>query len=126
VLHAPRAPVWRYYFSRRPANAPTGFKGVPHGGEVPAVFDSGDLCNCLAVPATDADRSAAGAVADRWVAFASRGIPDAQAPPSWPRDGRLVSQVLEFGDETVVRKEFMRQRLDAFIGAGNVLDAVLR
>jgi para-nitrobenzyl esterase len=126
VLHAPRAPVWRYYVSRRPANATTAFKGVTHGGEVPPVFDSGDLCNCLTVPATDADRNAASGVADRWVAFASRGVPDAESLPTWPRDGRLVSQVLEFGDETAVRKEFMRQRLDAFIGAGNVLDALLR
>ena len=126
ALHAARAPVWRYYFSRRPGGVPPSVKGVPHGGEVAVVFESAELCNCLSAPATDDDRRVAREVADRWAAFAATRKPDAAAPPAWPRDGRLVSKVLEFGEQTTVRDEFMRQRLDAFIGAGNLLDAVLR
>jgi para-nitrobenzyl esterase len=126
VLHAARAPVWRYYFSRKPAGVAATAKGVTHGGEVPAVFESGDLCGCLPAPATEDDRRAARDVADRWAAFAATGTPDVGSPPAWPRDGRLLAKVLEFGDQTTVREEFMRQRLDAFIGAGNLLDAALR
>ena len=126
VLHAARAPVWRYYFSRKPAGVAATAKGVPHGGEVPVVFESGELCGCLAAPATEDDRRAAHDVADRWAAFATTGRPDAQAPPVWPRDGRVLATVLEFGEQTTVREEFMRRRLDAFITAGNLLDAALR
>jgi para-nitrobenzyl esterase len=126
VLQARRAPTWRYYMSRVPDNAAPGTAGVPHGGEVAVVFGSGDVCNCLGAAATEADRAASRALVERWSTFARTGTPDATGGPAWPRDGVLTGRVLEFGPETVVREEFMRNRLNAFIGAGNLLDAALR
>jgi para-nitrobenzyl esterase len=126
VLNAPHAPTWRYYFSRRPEGAPITQAGVPHGGEIAVVFGSGDTCNCTAARWTEADRTASRRVVERWVAFAKSGRPDAAAGPRWPTDGRLSSTVLEFGDDEVLRPEFMRNRLNLFIGGGNLLDKVLR
>jgi para-nitrobenzyl esterase len=122
VLHAARAPTWRYYFSRLPEAAAPGTPGVMHGGEVAVVFGSGDGCNCLAAAWTEADRAASRRLVERWTTFARTGQPG----PGWPRDGRLAGRVLEFGADDQVREEFMRDRLNLFISAGNLLDAALR
>ncbi len=126
ALHAPRAPTWRYYFSRRPQNLVSTQPGVPHGGEIPVVFGTGDTCGCTAAPWTDADRAVSRHVTERWLTFAKTGQPDAADGPRWPRDGRLVGTVLEFSDMPTVQPEFMRDRLNLFISGGNLLDAVLR
>lgn len=122
LLHRRHAPAWRYYFSRLPERAPAGTLGVPHGGEVPVVFGSGDVCRCLAVPLSDADRAASAAVMARWTRFAARGEPGA----GWPQDGRIGGRVLEFADEPAVRDDFMSQRITLFINAGNLLERALR
>ncbi len=126
VLNAPHAPTWRYYFSRRAEGVAATQPGVPHGGEIAVVFGTGDTCGCTAAPWTEADRAASQQVAERWVAFARTGRPDAADGPRWPRDGRLAGTVLEFGDTPTVQPELMRDRLNVFISAGNVLDRVLR
>ncbi len=126
VLNAPHAPTWRYYFSRRAEGLAATQPGVPHGGEIPVVFGTGDTCNCTAAPWTEADRAASRRVAERWVAFATTGRPDATDGPRWPTDGRVRGTVLEFGETQRRQDEFMRDRLNVFIGAGNLLDSVLR
>ncbi len=126
VLNVPHAPTWRYYFSRRAEGLASTQPGVPHGGEIAVVFGTGDSCNCTAAPWTEADRAASRRVAERWVAFATTGRPDAMDGPRWPTDGRVRGTVLEFGEAQRVQDEFMRDRLNVFIGAGNLLDSVLR
>jgi para-nitrobenzyl esterase len=122
LLHARRAPTWRYYFSRLPERAEPGTPGVMHGGEVPVVFGSGDVCHCLSAPVTDADRAASRRLVERWSRFAIDGRPGS----GWPRDG-LAGRVLEFSnDGERVRQEFMRERMALFISAGNLLQAALR
>ncbi len=121
VLHAAKAPVWRYYFSRVPDGLRGTHPGVPHGGEVPPVFGTGDLCACTGATPTDDDRAAAQAVSSRWVRFARDGRPDLPGLPTWPADSKFKSVLLEFGDKQVVRSEFMRHRLNTFIAAGNLL-----
>jgi para-nitrobenzyl esterase len=95
--------------------------GVPHGGEVPSVFGTADLCACTGGTPTASDCAAAKAVEARWVAFAHDGQPAVPGLPAWPVDTKSKSVVLEFGEEQEVRPAFMRQRLDAFIAAGNLL-----
>ena len=121
VLHAAKAPVWRYYFSRVPDGLRGKQPGVSHGGEVPPVFGTADLCACTGATPTDGDRAAAQAVAARWVAFARDGRPDVPGLPAWPADAKFKSVLLEFGDQQVVRPDFMRHRLNTFIAAGNLL-----
>ena len=117
-LHSTRAPTWRYFFGRVADNLrPQLASGVPHGGEIAAVFDVGDGCGCLGALLTEADRVASGRVADYWVSFARDGVPTADDAPVWPRDGRQRAETLEFGADAVVpRTDFRRRRLDTFIG----------
>ena len=70
---------------------------------------------------TDGDRAAAQAVAARWVGFARDGRPDVRGLQAWPADAKFKSVLLEFGDEQVVRPDFMRHRLNTFIAASNLL-----
>jgi len=121
VLHAAKAPVWRYYFSRVPDGLRGKQPGVPHGGEVAPVFGTADLCACTGATPTDGDRAAAQAMAARWLSFARDGKVDVPGLPAWPADTKFKSVLLEFGGRQVVRPAFMRQRLNAFIAAGNLL-----
>ncbi len=120
-LHSTRAPTWRYYFSRVPTNQRATLAGVPHGGEIAAVFGADDACLCLPAQASDDDRAYAKRVGDLWTAFARGAIPEAPDTPPWPRDGRGAARTMEFGDEIVVRETFMKRRLNAFIGALNLI-----
>ncbi len=115
VLHAPRAPTWRYYFDQLPAQDRPRQPGVAHGGEVPAVFGTGDLCGCLSTPLTDDDRRTWQGLAARWVAFAQTGKPDVSAGPTWPPDSLWRPVVLAFGDAQLAQPGFMAQRLNTLI-----------
>jgi para-nitrobenzyl esterase len=123
-LHSTRAPTWRYYFSRVPTNLRATMPGVPHGGEIAAVFGADDACACLAAKASDDDRAFSRRIGALWTAFARGAIPESPDAPPWPRDGRNAARTMEFGDELVVRDDFMKRRLDAFIGALKLLGAL--
>ena len=120
-LHTAHAPTWRYYFDRVPASLRATRSGTPHGGEIADVFGVDDACGCLAAPLTDADRSASQRIGDAWFAFAVDGIPAIGADTPWPRDTRARGQLMEFGDTATLRPDFMKRRLNAFIGALGVL-----
>jgi len=122
VLQSERTPTWRYHYSRLSSNAQNQ-PGVGHGGEIPAVFGTGYSCKCLGAPLTPADRAAGAALAERWVAFARSGEPTASSGARWPADSRARPVVLEFADAEAVQPDFMRQRLNTFIGALNLLGA---
>ena len=70
-----------------------------------------------------ADRAAGAALAERWVAFARSGEPTASSGARWPTDSRARPVVLEFADAEAVQPDFMRQRLNTFIGALNLIGA---
>lgn len=120
-LQSSRAPTWRYYYDHVPGGARREQPGVGHGGEIPAVFDSGSACQCLPAPPTEADAALFDEVQARWVAFALGGTPDAPDRAPWPRDGRLNSVAMVFDGTGKAEPGFMRQRLDAFILASRVL-----
>lgn len=115
VLHAPRAPTWRYYFDQLPAGDRGREPGVVHGGEVTAIFGTGDICACLKVPLTDVDRRLWQGISSRWAAFAKTGKPDVAAGPVWPTDSLWRPVVMEFGDTTDAKPGFMAQRLNTLI-----------
>jgi para-nitrobenzyl esterase len=114
-LHSQSTPTWRYYFSHVQQGLQGRVPGVGHGGEIPFVMGTGGDCDCLAVPFTAADRRFSRQVGDYWFAFARSGRPDADHAPVWPQDGVRQARTLEFGDETMLRKDFMKTRLNAFI-----------
>ena len=122
-LHSARAPTWRYRFARVAEGQRARLaSGVPHGGEIAAVFDLDDGCGCLGAPLTAADREASRRVADYWVAFARGGVPAADGAPVWPTDGRKRAETLEFrADGITLSTDLHKRRLNALIGALNLL-----
>ena len=124
VLHSKTVPTWRYYFSHVPQQARALKPGAAHGDEVSAVFGTGDLCACLPAPLTEADREVARQMAARWVAFAKTGDPNVVTTaiaPRWPPDSRYRPVALEFGDQQTVQPDFMKNRLNSFIGVLNLV-----
>ena len=124
-LHSKAAPTWRYYFSRVQQGLRAQAPGVAHGGEVPFVLDTGTGCGCLEVAFTDADTAYSREVGDYWLALAKSGAPRVAGQPDWPRDGARASRVMEFGERPVAREDFMKTRLDVFIGVLKTLDVML-
>ena len=120
-LHSARAPTWRYYYGYVPSGLRSRQSGVPHGGEVALTMGTLDRCQCLGAPVTDADRAASGRVSQHWFDFARSGTPVPQDADAWPRDGQRNAKLLEFGDTDAVRTDFMKPRLNAFIGTLNVI-----
>ena len=124
VLHSQTTPTWRYYFSHVHQQARAIKPGAAHGDELTAVFGTGELCACLPTPLTDADREVGRRLAERWVAFAKAGDPAVAATastPGWPRDSRWRPVVLEFGEQQTVQPDFMKNRLNSFIGVLNLV-----
>ena len=121
-LHSAQAPTWRYHFSQVPASLRDRLPGVPHGGEITTVFGTGDTCACMDAPWTEAERALSRRVGDYWFEFARSGVPAAAGAPTWPQDQRAVSKTLEFGDTLEVRTDFMKRRLNTFIGTLNTME----
>jgi para-nitrobenzyl esterase len=114
-LQSQRAPTWRYYFSHRAPDSRA--PGVPHGGDVPYVFGTGDRCGCLPKPMRAQDWVMAAVVGDYWTQFARAGEPSSPRAPPWPRDGIREPRTLELGSEgPIVRPDFLAPRLNAYIG----------
>lgn len=108
-LHARVAPIYRYYFSYLVQNERSNLPGVPHAGEIPYVFGTGDAVWDAAM--TDADREMSRKVMAYWLAFAKTGAPAVEGSPAWPTHTTRADRVLEFGDEIVARSNFMQPRL---------------
>ena len=125
-LHADKAPTWRYYFSHVPDELRGRQPGAPHGGEVAFVLGTGELCQCTgAASFSEADRAVSRQLGQRWFEFARAGEPVRRDGPGWPKDARRVSRVLQFSDSTEVQTNFMKTRLNTFIGTLNVADRFL-
>ncbi|MBK6651361.1 MAG: carboxylesterase family protein [Betaproteobacteria bacterium] len=116
-----KAPVYRYYFNRRPPLAPAlsiqplAAPGVYHFAEVQYVF------NNLHVQADwgwqDADRKLADTMGSYWVNFAKNGDPNGPGLPAWPiYKGGKGGQVMELGANIVAREEPNRERFELLDG----------
>ena len=110
-LHSAKAPTWRYYF------AGTNVNGMVHGGEVPYVFGTLDMCQCIGRPVQPSDRALEGRMSGRWAAFVNSHSPDGKT--MWPQDNRRPGQVLEIGERDMVRSGFMAARINTMIVALN-------
>ena len=121
-LHSSRAPTWRYYFG----HVGEGVRdqqthGVPHGAEIAFSMGTLDACACLGAPVTAADRAVAERTTQRWFDFALSGTPVPRDAAQWPRDDAREARLLEIGAADEVRVDYMKPRLNAFIGTLNLL-----
>ncbi len=120
-LHSSRAPTWRYHYGYLGEGAGAGTPGVAHGAELPYTMGTLDGCACLGAPVTARDRAASQRVTQRWFDFALTGTPVPRDADLWPRDEARAARVLEMAATDEVRVDFMKARLNAFIGVLNVL-----
>ncbi|MEO6079582.1 MAG: carboxylesterase family protein [Steroidobacteraceae bacterium] len=93
------SPVFVYYMDQRPPYAADSrnadVAGVPHGAELPYVFQQ---LNLTKLPWTDADRRIADAMGTYWTNFAKTGNPNGAGLPSWPAFTSKDSQRMVFKD----------------------------
>ena len=125
-LHSARAPTWRYYYGKAGDTARATPNGVAHGADVPYTMGTAADCQCLGAPATAQDRAAAERTSQRWFDFAATGTPVPRDADLWPRDGRRDARLLELGETDTVRPDYMKRRLDAFIGVLKAAGALTR
>lgn len=88
--------VFYYYFNQhpeRPADSPEADHGMPHGVDVPYVFQTLDHAN---TPVTPEDRAMSEIVATYWTNFAKRGDPNGPAVPAWPEFTEGAPKVMHF------------------------------
>ncbi|MGH9843855.1 MAG: carboxylesterase/lipase family protein, partial [Blastocatellia bacterium] len=124
--HSKLAPVWRYYFDYTAVRLRPRFpNGVPHGGEIVYTLNTGDLSPGTKEIFTDADREYARRVSDYWFEFARTGIPASRGGPLWPRDTGRQDKTMQFGNPMAVQTNFMRARLNIFIGGSKLLGGLL-
>ncbi len=94
-----RSKVFLYYFDQHPeraADSPAADHGMPHGVDVPYVFQTLDRSN----PELKAgDFAISETVATYWTNFARHGDPNGPGVPAWPEFTEGKGQVMWFHDE---------------------------
>jgi para-nitrobenzyl esterase len=109
-LHAQHGnPTFVYHFSYTPAAQRATTLGLPHGGELPYVFDTP-----RATPFDDEGKAVAAAANKYWAQFAKTGDPDSAGGALWPRFTAADEYVMEFpaSGVPVAAKHFHKDRLD--------------
>jgi para-nitrobenzyl esterase len=94
-----RSKVFYYYFDQHPAReagSPQADHGMPHGVDVPYVFQTLDGKD---PKLTAGDRAISETVSSYWTNFAKRGDPNGPGLPAWPRFTERDGQVMHFRDE---------------------------
>lgn len=120
--HSKRALTWRYYFDYTAVKDRPKFPyGVPHGSEIVFALDTGDVYQDTRTTFTEADRQYARALSDYWFTFARDGKPTSASGLRWLNDTARQDRTMIFGPTTHLRPNFMRARLNVFIGATKIL-----
>lgn len=94
-----KSKVFYYYFDQHPDNAtdsPRAGYGMPHGADVPYVFQH---LNVNSPQTTKADLEISEAVATYWVNFAKRGDPSGAGVPAWPAFSEAEPVVMYFNQK---------------------------
>ena len=105
-------PVWLYHYDYTPVRLRKIWDGVPHGYEVPFVFDSLSRVAQFAPLLTDEDRAAISKVHSCWVSFAKTGTPACNGTPAWPAYTAASDQLMDFGTTASVKTHFDKPILD--------------
>lgn len=109
-MHAVGTPVYSYFFSYL-ADARRGKQpGVAHQDDIAFVMQTLDTEKDLD-PITPRDWEKSELISAYWVQFAKTGNPNRDGLPEWPAFEPETAPILEIGDETVVREQFISDRL---------------
>lgn len=123
--HSKRAPTWRYYFDYTAVKNRSKFlNGVPHGAEIPYFLDTGDIFADTKSIFTAQDREFSRQASDYWIAFARTGSPAAKE--RWPSHRSKRDRTMIFDTTIALKKNFMRPRLNIFMGLVRIIGALLR
>lgn len=91
--------AWVYHFTRVPEGVNGVSLGAYHGAEYPYIFATRDPYFAK----TDTDAALQQAMQSYWVNFATRGDPNGQDVPAWPRFAAPGFPVKELGDEILTK-----------------------
>jgi para-nitrobenzyl esterase len=97
-----KSKVFLYYFDQHadhPADSPEADHGMPHGVDVPYVFQTLDPKDPKLTPG---DRAISETVSTYWTNFAKRGDPNGPGVPAWPRFTEATPQVMYFHNTAAV------------------------
>ncbi len=89
--------VWLYHYDYTPERLRGVWTGVPHGYEVPFVFDSLGRSPPFAGLLTAADKASITTTHSCWVSFAATGVPVCAGAPAWPAYSAAEDPVMDFG-----------------------------
>jgi para-nitrobenzyl esterase len=108
------SPAYVYYMDQRPPYAADSRNadvvGVPHGAELPYVFQKLEL---TAQPWTEADHHISDAMATYWTNFAKAGNPNGAGLPFWPAFTAKEQQRMVFKDTPQAKPYDNRAQLEA-------------
>lgn len=96
---AGRTKVFYYYFDQHrehPAGSPESDHGMPHGVDVPYVFQTLDRNDAKLTPG---DWAISDTVSSYWTNFAKRGDPNGEGVPAWPRFTTEDQRVMIFHND---------------------------
>ncbi len=119
------APAYVYRFSYISAAMKEQWRnGVPHGAEVPYVFDALGAGPWGAIP-TPQDQTVARTLNTYWANFAKPGDPNGPGLAKWPRHDPSKSEILEFRPDgtPVAVADPRKARLDVTEAAANATKA---
>jgi para-nitrobenzyl esterase len=125
--HSKLAPSWRYYFDYTAVHERAKFPdGAPHGSDIVYALDTGDIYEGTKDVFTNEDREYARRVSDYWFEFACTGKPASKGNPAWADDRAGQDMTMLFGETIVVQPNFMKARLNTFIGTLKILGPLLK
>jgi len=99
-----KQPAWLYHFSYVPEKIRGTVPGAAHASEIQFINDN--------ILGSEADRQVAKRASAFWVQFAKTGNPNPSGKTVWPAYQANEDQLLEFGEETVIRTHFRKAQLD--------------
>lgn len=109
-MHSVGAPIYSYFFSYLPEARRGRQPGVAHQDDIAFVLQTIDTEKDLDPP-TERDWEKSELISAYWVQFAKTGNPNRDGLPEWPAFNPDAAPILEIGDETNVRENFMSDRL---------------
>jgi para-nitrobenzyl esterase len=111
-VHSQHVPSYLYWFDYMPVGASEGIPGVPHGGEVPYVFNQlGQRDRVGYPPVTEKDRKVADQVQAYWTNFAKTGNPNGPGLTHWPGLKSGDTEWFRLNAEPSVVKNWLADRI---------------